>query len=96
VLGNQTYDKKLYDTNYQLYRNVIAILKDEIDYSGDQLSSLYLRHTFGMRMLNEYAYSAEEIAIMMGDDIKTVLSPYARVGRNRIIEATKNKFSPKV
>lgn len=96
VLGYQAYDKKLYDTDYQLYRNVIAVLKKEIGYAGEQLSSHYLRHTFGMRMLNEYAYSAEEVAIMMGDDIKTVLSTYARVGRNRIIEATKNKFSPKV
>lgn len=93
VRGYQDYDKGLYDADYQHYHKVLAILKQEIGFDGIQLSSHYLRHTFGMRMMNLYGYGAEEVAIMMGDDIKTVLSTYARVDRHRIIETTKQKFS---
>lgn len=49
------------------------------------ISSKYSRRTFAMRMLNEFGFSKESVAVMLGDrDLDIVETHYARANKTRI------------
>ncbi|MEL7006151.1 MAG: tyrosine-type recombinase/integrase [Bacteroidota bacterium] len=84
--NNIDQDMKLYDTEYTNYRNVLIKLRKEIN-CPIEIKTHTLRHTFGMKAINIYKFSTDDVALMMGhEDPRTTRDNYAAVNRDRILE----------
>lgn len=87
--ANTDKDTKLYDSDYTLYNTFLETLREAIG-CPIKIKSHTLRHTFGMKMLNHYGFSTEEVATMMGhDSVRTTEDNYTFVTRDRLLDKAK-------
>jgi hypothetical protein len=84
-------DKRIYEAEYASYANFLKRL-GKMMAKPAKFTSHSFRHTFAMRMLNDYGMSIESLASMMGhSDIKTAQTNYAYISQDRVANEFLNK-----
>ena len=74
------------DKTYKKYNRYLKNIEKEIGFEDPKpLTSHRLRHTFGMRCVNDLKIQIHIVAKMMGDDQETIMNNYADLTPDNII-----------